>query len=361
MKKIISLIFFSVNILCAAAQNDAYHGGNADGHSLIEQVTPLGNAAVFQPYFGGIGDGHAHDSMIGFNQYAAINMQSPFKGSVGDGYTIDSLITFAPASPALLFAPYRGSVADGYAADSVMTFIQYASINMFSPYLGTIGDGYAIDSSIAFNQHGYITMYQPYAGGRADGWAGYPIFGVTILPINLLSFTGEQVDKKHLLKWITAQEQDAAYFDVERSADARQFTSIGRVTAAGNSSTEKRYSLTDAAPMEGNNYYRLKLVDADGTFKYSNIILLKILGNKATISVFPNPTTKTLNVLLGGLNDNSNVNAAVYDMNGRYLQGITLKKTNAAFNFDVERLPAGVYNLRIEWKGEVSVWRFIKQ
>jgi hypothetical protein len=361
MKKIFALIIFTTGMFCAAAQTQAYKGGVADGHSLTEQVAPLGNAAIFQPYFGGIGDGHANDSLINAAQYAAINMQSPFKGSLADGYAVDSLITFSPATPALLFAPYRGSLADGYAGDSVITFAQYAPINMFSAYLGAIGDGYDIDSVITFNQHGYITMYQPYAGGQADGWAGYPIFGVTVVPVNLLSFTGEQADKKHLLKWTTSQEINSSYFDVERSADARHFTSIGRVAAAGTSSIEKRYNLTDAAPMQGNNYYRLKQVDNDGSFVYSNIILLKMLGNSGTISVYPNPTTKTLTVLLGGLNDNSMVNAGVYDMTGRYLQGMTLKKNNASFNFDVERLPAGIYNLRLEWKGEVTVWRFIKQ
>lgn len=148
---------------------------------------------------------------------------------------------------------------------------------------------------------------------------------------------------------------------MERSADARNFVKIGTVNAAGNSSIEKKYHLTDAIPMEGNNYYRLKQVDADGTFQYSNIILLKVLKNKASISVFPNPATNTLNVLLGGINDNSMVTAGVYDMSGRYLQGITVKKTDAQFSFDVKRLPAGVYNLRVDWKGDITVWRFIKQ
>lgn len=167
MKKIPVLLLFSLSIFCAAAQNEAYKGGSADGHSLTEQVTPLGNAAIFQPYFGGISDGYAHDS----------------------------LINYAPATPALLFAPYTGSAADGYSADSVITFTQYASINMFSPYLGTLGDGYDIDSVITFNQHGYIPMYGPYAGGMADGWAGYPIFGITIVPINLYHLRGSRLIK----------------------------------------------------------------------------------------------------------------------------------------------------------------------
>ncbi|RZM08981.1 MAG: T9SS type A sorting domain-containing protein, partial [Pedobacter sp.] len=319
--------------LFAHAQDESYRGGNADGHAKMDIGMAFGPSNSFQVYFGGNADGHAADSLVTFNQ----NM------------------------PATLYAPYRGSSGDGHAADSVITFAQYASITMFAPFLGSFGDGYATDSIIAFNQHNYISMYQPYGGGDADGWTSYPIFGVVILPINLLSFTGEQVDKKHILRWETAQEQHAAFFEVQRSKDARHFETIGKVDAAGNSNVLQKYFLNDLVPMQGNNFYRLKKVDQDGSFEYSNVILLKVNSNQGTITVYPNPTTSSLNVLLGGLNDNSIVTASISDMSGKIVRQVKLRKNAATINFNVEQLPAGVYNLRILWNNELTSWRFIKQ
>lgn len=304
MKKIALIFFCACKALTGFAQDESYRGGIADGHALVSQVSAFGNPTSFQPYFGGIGDGYTTDSSINFPQYALINM----------------------------FSPYQGNTSDGYAADSILAFPQYA----------------------------YIKMFQPYGGGQSDGWTGFPVFGVTIVPVNLLSFTGEQADKKHLLHWITSQEQNTSHFDVTRSADGMHFIKLGTVAAAGNSSVQRHYDYTDAAPMQGNNFYRLQMFDADGSFKYSNVILLRLSGN-ATMSIYPNPAAKTLNVLLGGVTDNSTVNAAIFDVNGKLVNTMQVKKTGTAISFDVGHLPAGMYMLRVIWNNETSVWRFVKE
>lgn len=333
MKKIIVIMLLLAGINRLHAQNESYRGGVADGHSLITQAVPFGNPLSFQPYFGGS----------------------------SDGYSSDSLITFVPGGSTLLFAPYQGSIADGYAADSIISFPQYASINMFSPFLGSIADGYASDSSIAFNQHGYITMYQPYAGGIADGWVGYPVFGIIIVPVNLLSFSGQQADHKHLLHWTTTQEQNSSHFEIERSGDGIHFTGIGTKPAAGNSTTQRNYDFTDNIPLNGNNFYRLRIVDADGTGKYSNIILLKLLDNNTTMAIYPNPASKILHITLGGITDNSIVKVSLFNMKGQLIVSSELKKTVPYMNLDVENLPAGIYTVRLTWNNETSVWRFVKQ
>ena len=253
---------------------------------------------------------------------------------------------------------YRGGIADGHALVSQVSV--FSNPGSFQPFLGGNADGNSSDSTIMFPQHAYIPMFQPYGGGQSDGWTGAPIFGVTILPLNLLSFTGEQADKKHLLHWITSQEQNTSHFDVERSADGIHFIKLGTVAAAGNSAVQRNYNFTDTDPMQGNNFYRLKMFDIDGSLKYSNIILLKLSGN-TTLSIYPNPTAKTLNVLLGGVTDNSTINAAILDANGKIVNNIQVKKTGNAISFDVERLTAGMYLLRVSWNNETSVWRFVKE
>lgn len=304
MKRIAIIFFYTCHFLPGFAQDESYHGGIADGHALVSQVSALGNPTSFQPYFGG--------------------------------------------------------PADGYASDSSINFTQYSFINMFSPYAGNTSDGYSADSAISFNQHGYISMFQPYASGQADGWAGAPVFGLIIVPVNIISFSGERAGKENILYWTTSHEENTAHFDLERSADGVHFARLGTVPAAGNSSTEKHYQYNDTDPMQGYNYYRLKIFDTDGTFKYSNIILLKVSG-VSSLSVYPNPTTKTLNVHITGIDDNTNVSAFIFDATGKYVLGMNAKQVNATFRFDVDRLPAGVYVLRVMWKNETSVWRFIKE
>jgi len=313
-----------------------------------------------EAYYGGIADGHATNILSNFNQYASINMFAPFFSAAADGHATDSLMSFPQSGYTLMFSPYRGSAADGHATDSVISFAQNASINMFAPFLNSIADGYSADSAISFNQHGYINMFQPYASGQADGWAGSTVFGLIIVPVNLISFSGERAGKENVLYWTTSHEENTARFELERSPDGVHFTRIGTVPATGNSSTEKHYQYNDTDPMQGNNYYRLKIFDADGTFKYSNIILLKVSGN-SSLSVYPNPTTKTLNVHISGIDDQTNVSASIFDATGKYVLGMNTKQVNATFRFDVERLPAGVYVLRIMWNNETSVWRFIKE
>lgn len=97
----------------------------------------------------------------------------------------------------------------------------------------------------------------------------------TPLPVQLTSFTAQYVGQQVQLQWVTAQEKDAATFDVERSADGKIFTAVTTVRAAGNSTTRREYSAQDAAPRAGLNYYRLKQIDTDGTFAYSAVVTVQ--------------------------------------------------------------------------------------
>lgn len=314
------------------AQNESYRGGVADGHGQISQQVVFSNPNSFSPFIGGNGDGYASDSLINFN----------------------------PHGTALLFSPFAGGIGDGYSSDSLINAAQYNYITMFSPFKGSNGDGYYGDSLMNFGTRDYITMFEPYAGGQADGWAGYLVLGV-VLPVELLSFTGEQVNKQHLLHWTTSTEINTSTFVVERSFSGRDFVSLGSIAAAGNSSTERNYQFTDADPKTGNNFYRLKMIDLDGSFKYSNVILLKVLGNKATMAVYPNPSTETINIRLDGIEDNSIVNLTLYDIQGKLVDEKNIRKRSASTSINVRNLSAGIYTLRVEWNGEISSFRFIKQ
>lgn len=109
-------------------------------------------------------------------------------------------------------------------------------------------------------------------------------FSNSILPLELVSFSAEVAQKNVYLKWTTATESNTNYFDVERSEDGVNFTSIGKVNAAGNSSQMLTYQYLDQG-VSGTVFYRLKMMDKDGKFQYSAIA-------KAVINTLPLEVTK---------------------------------------------------------------------
>jgi hypothetical protein len=129
--------------------------------------------------------------------------------------------------------------------------------------------------------HTNLPSFSRFSIGIADG----------VLPIALSSFTGETDNSVNYLKWITQSEQSSSHFEIERSADAVNFEKIGIVNAMGISNQPKQYSFNDVNPIKGNNYYRLKMVDIDGTFEFSNTIALEIKGKQTTYIFFPIPTS----------------------------------------------------------------------
>src|SRR6185295_385718 len=78
--------------------------------------------------------------------------------------------------------------------------------------------------------------------------------GCGLLPIELLSFTGENVGADNVLKWITASENNNDYFAIERSPDGEHFTELGSIKAAGTSTSETKYYYPDHAPLHGTNF-----------------------------------------------------------------------------------------------------------
>ena len=110
------------------------------------------------------------------------------------------------------------------------------------------------------------------------------------LPVELLNFTAEKVKNQVHLSWTTASEKNTRHFIVQRLANSVDFEDIGNVVkAAGFSQTRKDYSLDDFTPNEGINYYRLKQVDLDNTYSYSDIVSVEF-DSDLTPSVFPNPS-----------------------------------------------------------------------
>ncbi len=109
------------------------------------------------------------------------------------------------------------------------------------------------------------------------------------LPVTLINFTAYNKNNQYSqLNWVTSAETDFNYFDIEHSTINTNFVSIGTVTGNGNSQVDQQYNFIDNNPTDGDNYYRLKMVDKDGKFVYSKVV--KVTFNLSSMSLYPNPS-----------------------------------------------------------------------
>lgn len=177
-----------------------------------------------------------------------------------------------------------------------------------------------------------------------------------ILPVSWLYFRGNTQDKNNILEWATATEQNNKEFRLERSIDGSTFTQIANVPAAGNSNSIKTYQHTDRNIDRLNSsvmFYRLKQVDKDNNFKYSNIVRLHYNENVIPKSiVYPNPTQNMVTITIG---DSKLVgtNAILYDQAGQLLETIKIKSNNQQLN--LVKYVNGVYYVRLNNKEVLTI------
>jgi hypothetical protein len=184
---------------------------------------------------------------------------------------------------------------------------------------------------------------------------------VTDLPVSLLSFTATKEGNKNLLQWTTGQEVNSSYFRVERSSDGVNFTGIGQVGAAGNSSVAKNYSLVDAKPVNGTNYYRLKMVDKDGEFSYSEIRTINEVVSFG-VSIYPNPVQNSLNLNISS-DKAETVQVEVLDNGGKVVatQEVEVAAGASTQGINVSGLSGGVYYVSVVGSEGQTEERFVKQ
>ena len=183
------------------------------------------------------------------------------------------------------------------------------------------------------------------------------------LPLKMGDFTAVKNNAGINLNWETLSEQNTAYFEIEKSTTGTDFTSIGKVAAKGNSSTKQNYSYTDNAVTASINYYRLKLVDIDNRFTYSNRIAVKNNDQQLmAIEVFPNPASAVLQVQMPS-KQKETATMYIADAAGKivYSKTIQLNEGNNATIIPITQLASGMYQFMLESKTGKQTKSFIKQ
>jgi hypothetical protein len=184
---------------------------------------------------------------------------------------------------------------------------------------------------------------QALVAGSSDYWIIKLGMGI-VLPIELISFTGANQGRTNELEWTTASENNSERFDVQRSADGNHWETIDAVAAAGSSQQARTYRAIDPSPFPL-TYYRLRLVDADGSSALSDIVVVRLVADM--LAVAPNPATDELTVFPPASFGTASIE--MLGMDGRLLTKprIGLFSSAEMFTLDIRDLPAGVYILQL--------------
>jgi len=172
------------------------------------------------------------------------------------------------------------------------------------------------------------------------------------LPIHLVRFTGKRVENTSVLNWTTLSEQNNAYFEIEHSKDARNFTIVSDKIQTkannGNSNTTLNYEFVDKLPNEGHNYYRLKQTDRDGKISMSKNVVDVYFGDETMVTMYPNPATSELNVDINIVKA-TNAKMKIMDATGRVVKQIdmNLKAGGNQTKVSLEGLSDGMYMVNI--------------
>ncbi|MBP6455212.1 MAG: T9SS type A sorting domain-containing protein [Chitinophagaceae bacterium] len=186
------------------------------------------------------------------------------------------------------------------------------------------------------------------------------------LPVMYNDFTAQKSGSVAILNWTTGNEENNKLFRIQRSADAKNYITIGTVNSKalnGNSNLDLHYNFEDNNPMLGNNYYRLEQEDIDGKINYSRSINLNWGAITSTISVYPNPVNDVLNLDINCSKTNQ-TQVSILDMSGR----IILRKESKCevglnnIKINLSHFSSGFYQVQVfENNKLISTERFTKK
>lgn len=174
-----------------------------------------------------------------------------------------------------------------------------------------------------------------------------------ILPLQWLSFTAEDCSGNICLQWQTENEQNTSHFEIERSISENVFDKIG-IQYSNNNQGKHTYKYTDFTPANGLNYYRIKQVDTDGKYTYSNTISIRTNTNNI-LTITPNPANNF--IILNGISNAKSV--SIYNMEGKLMSH--WNHINGQRQLNISNLRQGIYIIKVFWNNNEDLYKLIKQ
>lgn len=324
-----------------------------DGTSISLLTNPntgagLGNVAQYNSVYYSI----LHNNAIYFPYYPTSST------------SVQQLAKFDGTSISLIGTPLTGRI-NGWFSDVANLYLsaQYSSTNyQLVKYDGSTLNAYTnpdaglglyltspslLNSKLCF---GYKTAVNIWKLGTLN----------QLTPLTLTNFTVQKQNNTIVLNWQTANEINTSHFTIQRSLNGIDFANIGKVNTTGNS--HGNYKFEDFYNQTATIlYYRLQMMDKDGSFTYSKIVAIK-LNAKDNIIIYPNPVQSTLYAQVTGTN-NGKATLQISDIEGRVLQQqqVQLNAGSTSVSFNTSTLVKGNYVLIVRSKDETHQKIFTKQ
>lgn len=184
-----------------------------------------------------------------------------------------------------------------------------------------------------------------------------------VFPVSLFSFSASLNNNKTVsLNWITSREINSKLFVIEKSANGTVFSAMDSVNAQRNSNTPSRYAAVDFFPADGMNYYRLKMIDTDGKFSYSNIVAVNLKNSKNNnFTISPNPVQDVLMLNIQAQNSGKGT-LIIHDVFGRTVSSVKMDIVSGTqvIAYQTAALSKGNYFVTLSWANEKITHKLIK-
>ena len=246
-----------------------------------------------------------------------------------------------------IFSITTDAVGNVYAAGR---FTNGSSLQYVAKWNGNSWQELGGTNSSTFNDYIYIITTDAganvYASGQfTNGKVKYYVAKYTNIPtpVTLSSFTAQTTKTNTLTTtWQTATELNTANFIIQHSTNGCSFSDIGTVKAIG--SGKNGYSFIDNTPANGVNYYRLQIVDKDGSSSFSKVVCVAF-GDKQSFSIIPNPAKDFATISFSKSIDKASI--AVYDITGKAVITKSLNASTNSYKLNTQSLKSGLYVIKV--------------
>jgi hypothetical protein len=184
----------------------------------------------------------------------------------------------------------------------------------------------------------------------------------TALPVILVSLTATTATNKVAINWQTTNEVNTSHFAIQRSVDGTNFSEIGKVAAKGDGSYSYADDLSTITHEQSPIYYRLQMVDKDGSFTYSKVVAVTLVDNRKMLVLFPNPVKDNLFIQFTSTKAEK-LTLQVTDLQGRILQqeDTQIGVGNVSLSVNTSVLAKGSYVLLVKCSSGVQQKQFVKE
>lgn len=254
-------------------------------------------------------------------------------------------ITFASSTPTT--RTYNYTLTASEAVDASVFVEGTNNLTGFAviggPNSASMSGSFVLDITGVGSNYSY-TVSDALPFGVITAATGAPVTEICgALPVSLIEFLATPKEQEVQLHWTVSLQRQIRHYEVEGSGDGRNFKKLGQLTATQTQAEQAFYAFTDQKPLSGPNYYRLRIVDQDGSFSYSPIRMVTF-GAGNTVQILPNPTKGAVEVMFTAATEGSTT-VNVLDMSGRLLQTRTIERQRGSNNvsIDLGGLAQGVY------------------